>query len=228
MPGSTPVSQTRGRVERRVVELERALQVRVPDLELPEVEQRGAERPLPDHLQVRIAEPVEEVQHLERDVARRRDLPRDDVVRGQADEDRHHAVRIVHLTAQLARPRVRAADLRDGVALAGLAPTSPYVICSASSAAARCGDSGVPSRSASPRCASRAVSSCAYKRADACAAWFQYSAARIRSRADSSSRAMSPAQSHGCAAIRAISCSATARLSAARRVARSDSSNALW
>ena len=92
---------------------------------------------------------------------------------------------------------------------------------SPSSAAARAALAGSFESSASPRCARRADSSCAYRRPAAWAARFQYSAARTPSRATSKSTAMCARRSL-CSPSRAASRSAIARLSAAFRVARSD------
>src|SRR3954470_6303029 len=50
-------------VECGIVQLEPAFQVRVRDLQLAEVKDRDPERPLADHLEVGVAQPVEEVQH---------------------------------------------------------------------------------------------------------------------------------------------------------------------
>ena len=69
---------------------------------------------------MRIAEALEEGQHLERDVVGDADLPRHDVVRRHADKDRDHARRILDLPAELARALVGAPDLGHRVALAGL------------------------------------------------------------------------------------------------------------
>ena len=107
-------------VKRRVVQRHGLLEVLVSGFERAEMEERGADRPFADHLQVRVAEALEERHHLERDVVGDADLARDHMVRRHADEDRDDARRIVHLAAELARALVRLADLGDGVALARL------------------------------------------------------------------------------------------------------------
>jgi hypothetical protein len=81
--------------------------------------------------------------------------------------------------------------------------------------------SGSLRSSASPRWASRAVSSCAYSRAALWAARFQYSAARTFSRATSRITAMSAALSDSLFDSRAMSASAMALLNDTRRVIRS-------
>ncbi len=119
-PGLDPGLPHARAVERRVVERQRLLEVLVRRLERAEMEQRRADRPLADHLQVRIAEALEERHHLQRDVVRDPDLARDDVMRRHADEDGNDPRRILDLPAQLAGALVGAPDLGDGIALAGL------------------------------------------------------------------------------------------------------------
>ena len=55
--------------------------------QIAEVEQRRAERPVPHHLQVGIADLLEQLEHLERDVARGGDFAGHDVVRRETDQD---------------------------------------------------------------------------------------------------------------------------------------------
>ena len=120
MPGlDADLPHTRA-VERRVVERQRLLEVRVAVLQLTEVEERRAERPLADHAQVRIAQALEQLQHLDRDAVRGADLAGDDVVGGHADQHRNHQRRVVDLPAQLAGALVGGADFRHGIAAAGL------------------------------------------------------------------------------------------------------------
>ncbi len=92
----------------------------MPDLELAEVEESRAQRPLANHLQVRIAQAIEQVEHLQCDVAGRRDFARDDVMRRHPDQHGDDSCRIVDLVAQLAGTRVGLTHLGDGVAAAGL------------------------------------------------------------------------------------------------------------
>ena len=147
--------------------------------QVAEMKQRGAERPVADHLQVRIAEPLEQLQHLERDVARRGDFAGDDVVRGQADQDGDDAGRILHLAAER-RARARRPLRPRGSRSRGRSSAPGHR--SSADRARRRPARGCPARCASrssPRRASRAVSSWAYSRAAACAARFQKCAARI-------------------------------------------------
>ncbi len=89
-------------------------------LEIAEMEERRTERPVADHLQIRIADAVEELEHLEGDVARRRDLSGHDVMRREAHEHGDDARRILHLSAEHPCAGVRRANLRHRVSAAGL------------------------------------------------------------------------------------------------------------
>jgi hypothetical protein len=61
-------------VKLRLIQLEPLQQMLVSNFELAEVKQRRAEIPLANHLEIRIAQSVEQVQHLECDVARRQEF----------------------------------------------------------------------------------------------------------------------------------------------------------
>ena len=120
MPGSMPVCQTLRAVERRIVHGQRRLEVLVPGFERAQVKERGPHRPFTNHLQMWIAEALEERQHLLRDVMGDADLARHHVVRRHADEDGDHARRVLDLPAELAGSLVGSSDLRHGVSLARL------------------------------------------------------------------------------------------------------------
>jgi hypothetical protein len=92
----------------------------VTDFEFAQVEEGCAERPLANHLKVRVTKPVEEIEHFQRNVASGCDFARHDVMRRHADQDRDDTRRIVDLMAQLARPGVGSTNLRHRVAAAGL------------------------------------------------------------------------------------------------------------
>jgi hypothetical protein len=78
-------------VEGRIIERHRAFEMLVAILELTQMKQRSAQRPFADHLQVGIAEPLEERHHLARDVMRDVNVSRDDVMGRHADEDGDYA-----------------------------------------------------------------------------------------------------------------------------------------
>ena len=101
-----------GAVERRIVHGQGLLEVLVPGFERAEVEERGPDRPFADHLQMRIAEALEERHHLLRDVMGDADLARDHVVRRHADEDGDDARRVLDLPAELTGSLVGSSDLR--------------------------------------------------------------------------------------------------------------------
>ena len=147
-----------GAVERRIVHGQRGLEVLVRGFERAQVKERGPHRPFTNHLQMWIAEALEERQHLLRDVMGDADLARHHVVRRHADEDGDHARRVLDLPAELGL--ARRLDLRHGVSLARL-DRERVVICSPSSAVARAGLFGSFASRLSPRCARRADSSCA-------------------------------------------------------------------
>ena len=74
-------------MKRRVVQRQGLLEVLVSRFERAEMEQCGADRPFADHLQVRVAQALEERHHLERDVVGDANLARYHMVRRHADED---------------------------------------------------------------------------------------------------------------------------------------------
>ena len=226
--GLDPGLPDAGAVKRRIVELERPFEVPVRFFDLAEVEEGGAERPLADHLQVLIADALEERHHLDRQPVGGADLAGDDVMRRHPDQDGDDARRIVDLARQLAGPLVGAADLGDGVALAGLDRESVRHL--QRRARPRRGP-GPPARSSAAR--GRAAPAAPTRRARRAGRPPAPPGSRTRRRARDRAR---PRTAPRCptgnrmAGRRSArtSRSAIARLNAALRVARSESKQTFW